>query len=46
MINKDHHNLEMRTNGTKYDIPNTNHLWEKGRRKKGGLKEYIIKRKD
>ena len=38
VINRDRHNLEMRTNGTKHDIPNTNHLGEKGRRKKGGLK--------
>ena len=45
-INRSRHNLEMRTNGTKHDIPNTNHLGEKGGRKKGGLKEYITKGKD
>ena len=32
-INKGHHDLEMRMNGTKHDIPNTSHLREKGRRK-------------
>ena len=30
-------------NGTRHDIPNTNHLGEKGKRKEKGLKEYIIK---
>ena len=30
--------LEMRTNGTWHDIPNTNHLREKRGRKEGGLK--------
>ena len=35
--------LEMRTNGTWHDIPNTTHLREKGRRKEGILKEYITK---
>ena len=34
-INKGCHNLKMRTNGTKHDIPNTDRLREKGRRKKG-----------
>ena len=34
-INKGCHTLEMRMNGTKHDIPNTNHLREKGRRKEG-----------
>ena len=34
-INKGLHTLEMRTNGTKHDIPNTNHLKEKGRSKEG-----------
>ena len=34
-VNKSHHTLEMRTNGTRQDIPNTNHLGEKGRRKEG-----------
>ena len=33
-VNRDHHTLEMTTNGTKYDIPNTNHLRKKGRRKR------------
>ena len=32
-VNKSHHTLEMRTKGTRHDIPNTNHLREKGRRK-------------
>ena len=34
-VNRSHHTLEMRTNGTRHDIPNINHLREKGRRKKG-----------
>ena len=34
-INKGCHNLKMRKNGTKHDIPKTNWLGEKGRRKKG-----------
>ena len=34
-IKKGRHTLEMRTNGTKHNIPNTNHLREKGRRKEG-----------
>ena len=34
-VNKSHHILEIRTNGTRQDIPNTNHLGEKGRRKEG-----------
>ena len=29
------HTLEMRTNGTKHNIPNTNNLREKGKRKEG-----------
>ena len=33
-VNRDHHTLKMRTNGTRHDIPNTNHLREKRRRKK------------
>ena len=37
------HTLEMRTNGTWHDIPNTNHLREKGGRKEKGLNEYITK---
>ena len=36
-INRGHHTLEMRTNDTWHDIPNTNHLSEKGGRKEGGL---------
>ena len=40
-VNRGHHTLEMRTNGTWHDIPNTNHLREKGRREERGLKEYI-----
>ena len=34
-VNRDHHTLEMRTNGTRHDIPNIDHLGEKGRRKEG-----------
>ena len=34
-INRGRHTLEMRANGIKHDIPNTNHLREKGRRKEG-----------
>ena len=34
-INKGHHDLEMRMNGTRHDILNTNLLREKGRRKEG-----------
>ena len=34
-VNKGCHTLEMRMNGTKHDIPNTNRLREKGRRKEG-----------
>ena len=37
-INKGHHTLEMRMNGTCHDIPNTPHLREKRRRKEGVLK--------
>ena len=37
-VNKSRHALEMRTNGTWHDIPNTTHLKEKGRRKEGVLK--------
>ena len=29
-ISRGRHTLEMRTNGTQHDIPNTNHLGEKG----------------
>ena len=34
-VNKGCHTLEMRKNDTRHDIPNTNHLREKGRRKEG-----------
>ena len=34
-INIGRHTLEMRRNGTRHDIPYTNHLREKGRRKEG-----------
>ena len=37
-VNKGRHTPEMRMNGTKHDIPNTNQLREKGRRKRGVLK--------
>ena len=42
-VNRGRHSIEMRTNGTQHDIPNTTHLKEKGGRMKGGLKEYITK---
>ena len=43
-INRGCHTLEMRTNGPWLDIPNTNHLREKGGGgKEEGLKEYINK---
>ena len=42
-VNRGHHTLKMRTNGTQHNIPNTNHLGEKWRRKEKGLKEYITK---
>jgi len=42
-IHKDRHTLEMTTNGTWHDIPNTTHLKEKGGRKEGGFTEYITK---
>ena len=42
-VNRGRYTLEMRTNGTWHDIPNTTYLREKGRQKKGGLKEYITK---
>ena len=34
-ISRGHHTLEMRTNGTRHDMPNTNHLRDKGGRKEG-----------
>ena len=34
-INRGRHTLEMRTNGTQHDTPNTNHLRKKGGRKEG-----------
>ena len=37
-INRGRHTLEMRTNGTWHDVPNTIHLREKGRRKEWGFK--------
>ena len=42
-VNRGRLTLEMRTNGTWHDIPNTNNLREKGGMKEGGLIEYIIK---
>ena len=42
-VSRSRHTLEIRMNGTCHDIPNTNHLREKGIRKEGGLKEYIAK---
>ena len=44
-INKGHHTLEMRTNGTWHDIPNTTHLRKKGRRKEEVLKSAKSKGK-
>ena len=43
-VNRGHHTLEMRTNGTRHNTPNTNHLGEKWRRKERAFKEYITKR--
>ena len=43
IVNRSRHTLEIRTNGTWHDIPNTTHLREKGKRKERGLKEYITK---
>ena len=43
-VNRGRHTLQMRTNGTWHDLPNTTHLREKGERKERGLKEYITKR--
>ena len=34
-INKGRHTPKMRTNGTRHDIPKTDHLREKGKRKEG-----------
>ena len=42
-VNRSHPTLEMRTNGTWHDIPNTTHLREKGKRKERVLKEYKTK---
>ena len=42
-VNIGRHTLEMRTNGTWNDIPNTTYQKEKGGRKERGLKEYITK---
>ena len=44
-VNRGRHALKMRKNGTRHDILNTNHLGEKGKRKEGGLKEYITEGK-
>jgi len=37
-INRGCHTLEIRTNGTQHDIPNTNHLREKWKGKEGVFK--------
>ena len=42
-VNRSRPTLEMRTNGTWHDIPNTTHLREKGKRKEEVLKEYKTK---
>ena len=43
-VNRGHHTLRMRMDGTWHDIPNITHLREKGRRKEGGgFKEYKTK---
>ena len=34
-VNRGRHTLEMRTNGIQHDIPNTDHLRGKGKRKEG-----------
>ena len=34
-VNRGRHTPEIRTNGTSHDIPSTNYLREKGRRKEG-----------
>ena len=44
-VNRGRHTLEMRTNGTWHDIPNTTHLREKLRKKEGVLKSTKLKRK-
>ena len=43
-VNRDRHTLEMRTNDTWHNIPNTTHLREKGKKEEGVLKEYMTKR--
>ena len=43
-VNRDCHTLEMRTNDTWHNIPNTTHLKEKGKKWEGVLKEYMTKR--
>ena len=40
-VNRGCHTLEMRTNGTWHDIPNTTHLREMREEGKGGLKGYL-----
>ena len=44
-VNRGHHTLKMRMDGTWHDILNITHLREKGRRKEGGggFKEYKTK---
>ena len=44
-INRGHCTLEIRTNGTKHDIPNTNQVREKRGEEGRGLKEYITEGK-
>ena len=44
-INRGRHTLEMRMNGTRHDIPNINHLREKGRRNEGFKRVHDQKEK-
>ena len=43
-INRGRRTPEMRTNGTQHDIPNIDHLREKGKRKEGVFKRVHNKR--
>ena len=45
-VNRGRHTPEMRTNGIRHDILNTNHLREKGGEEGRGLKEYMTRGKD
>ena len=43
-INRGRHTLEMRRNGTQYDIPNTTHLSREREEEGRGFKEYITQK--